>query len=325
MTSPISAAKRYFIVIGAVLTVLLVAACGSDGSTASNGGNVANLLGASGEEGAQLLRALAGGFDSANNGIRISGRGEASAAPDLAILTIGVEATEATAAEARNQAAGGLSRVVAVLKDRGVADTDMQTSSFNISPRYNSVEVKTCVGEDQEDAADAVTAASQGIPEPQPGEPTAVELKPQETRCFTQFERMLDGYQVNNVLTVKIRDLGEVGPVIDGVTEAAGNLTRVDGIRFSLEDTTALQEQARAAAIADLLDKAGQIAALTGVELGQLITISEATHRSPEPFARAAFASDFAAAAESTPIVGGELDVIITVNGLFGIAGPSAE
>ena len=45
------------------------------------------------------------------------------------------------------------------------------------------------------------------------------------------------GYQVNNQLTVKVRDLESVGEIIDQVTEAGGDLTRFQGIRFTIDDS----------------------------------------------------------------------------------------
>ena len=117
-----------------------------------------------------------------------------------------------------------------------------------------------------------------------------------------------------------MRDLDEAGSVIDEVTAAGGDLIRFNGINFTIDDTDALQDQARAAAIGDMMDKANQVASLTGVELGKLINISE-TGGQP----RVAFESlervAFAASAKSAPtqIMGGELEVTVTVQALYAI------
>ena len=77
---------------------------------------------------------------------------------------------------------------------------------------------------------------------------------------------------------------------------------------------------ARTAAIGDMMEKANQVANLTGVELGKLINISE-TGGQP----RASFDSrerlSFATAAKSSPttIMGGELEVSVTVQALYAI------
>ena len=143
-----------------------------------------------------------------------------------------------------------------------------------------------------------------------------------EDGCFTEHERVIIGYQVNNQLTVKVRDLDSVGEIIDQVTEAGGDLTRFQGISFTIEENEALQEEARAAAIEDLLAKSSQAANLTGVELGQLIFITESGGPVQAQFqAERAFA--VSALAAPTPIMAGELTVVVTMQAVFEIQAPS--
>ena len=148
----------------------------------------------------------------------------------------------------------------------------------------------------------------------------AIARSQEKPECFKERERVIIGYEVSNQLTVKLRDLDEAGSVIDEVTAAGGDLIRFNGINFTIDDTDALQDQALAAAIGDMMDKANQVASLTGVELGKLINISE-TEGQP----RVAFESlervAFAASAKSAPtqIMGGELEVTVTVQALYAI------
>ena len=85
----------------------------------------------------------------------------------------------------------------------------------------------------------------------------------------------LVGYIVTNQVSVKIRDLDSAGLVIDEVAEAGGDLVRINSVRFGIEDTTALQSQARENAVVDLMAKAQQFADLTNVTLGKLVFLSE--------------------------------------------------
>jgi uncharacterized protein YggE len=204
-------------------------------------------------------------------GISVSGQGEASGAPDLATVSLGVEAFRDTVQAAREDAAAAMSQVIAVLRDRGIEERDIQTSFFNIYPRYD------------------------------------------------RDGQNITGYQVSNQVTVKIRDLNAVGSIIDEVVAAGGNLTRFQGVSFSIENPKPLEEEARAAAVADLTAKANQLANLTGVQLGSLVSISESGgFPHPMPAAeRAFFAQD---TASLTPIVPGEVDVIITLEATFAIA-----
>ncbi|MCH8298387.1 MAG: SIMPL domain-containing protein, partial [Chloroflexi bacterium] len=160
---------------------------------------------------------------------------------------------------------------------------------------------------------------------PPPGAPAGVvemeviqEFKGSE--CRVEFERVLIGYQVTNTLTVKVRDLDNMGGIIDGVTEAAGDLTRVNRVSFTIEDTKPLQAQAREEAIADMLAKANDMARLAGVELGKLVFLTETGGGVPQSFARLEAAPAFGfASSQSTSILAGELDVNVNVQGVFDI------
>ncbi|MFF8837248.1 SIMPL domain-containing protein [Streptomyces sp. NPDC015130] len=68
--------------------------------------------------------------------VTVTGTGRAAAAPDLAILSVGVEATRKTAKEAmaaQNTAAAAL---LEVLGKEGIADRDIRTDSLSLSPVY---------------------------------------------------------------------------------------------------------------------------------------------------------------------------------------------
>jgi hypothetical protein len=136
-----------------------------------------------------------------------------------------------------------------------------------------------------------------------------------------EFERVLTGYQVNNTLTVKVRDLDNMGGIIDGATEAAGNLVRINRVSFTIEDTKPLQNEAREEAIAEMLTKANAMAELAGVALGKLVFLTESGSGVPQSFSRIesvgarAFASD-----QPTSILAGELDMNVNVQGVFAIA-----
>ena len=132
----------------------------------------------------------------------------------------------------------------------------------------------------------------------------------------------LVGFIVNNQVAVKIRDVGSVGLVIDELAEAGGDLVRIQGVRFTVEDTDELETQARTLAVQALMAKAQQFAQLTNVQLGKPVFLSESGGFAPriQNFAEAAIAkAPVADQARSTPISGGELTVTIIVQGTFSI------
>ena len=152
-----------------------------------------------------------------------------------------------------------------------------------------------------------------------------IENRDIQTRFFNinpRFERNgqnIVGFQVSNQLTVKIRNLDNVGTIIDEVTRAGGDLTRFQGINFSIEDTKPLEEQARAAAVADMTAKANQLAQLTGVQLGQPYSITETGGFSPIRAASLDRAFFSAEAAAPTQILAGEVDVTVTLQAMYAV------
>ena len=68
-------------------------------------------------------------------GINVDGTGKASGTPDTVFLTLGVNVENATVAGAREAAASAMQGVINSLKGNGVADKDIQTTQFSVSPQ----------------------------------------------------------------------------------------------------------------------------------------------------------------------------------------------
>ena len=310
--------KKMLVLLGAALVLVLAVACSSDDNDGGTPGNIAELLSADGgPEAAQLLRSGSG----VNTGIWVNGTGKSTGAPDLGILSLGVEALADTASETREMAAGAIDATIAVLKANNIEDRDMQTSQFSISPRYNTQEITRCTDNSKE--LEPVASPSLGMPAP--GSTGVVEMiaiqEERGSECRVEFERVLVGYQVTNTLNIKVRDLDNMGNIIDGATESAGNLVRINRVSFALEDTTPLQLEAREEAIAALLTKATAMAERAGVELGKLVFLTESGVGAPQSFARVESAAAFGFGADqATSILAGELDVNVSVQGVFAIA-----
>jgi uncharacterized protein len=72
------------------------------------------------------------GFPAAGT-IQVTGQGRASAAPDSARVSIGVEAFAKTLAAASEQANGDMERVLSVIRAAGVAQEDVRTTHYDVS------------------------------------------------------------------------------------------------------------------------------------------------------------------------------------------------
>ncbi len=213
------------------------------------------------------------------SGIHVTGESSVSLEPDLVLLNVGVESTESTVTEARQNAASAMNNIHSVLKSQNIENKDIKTKYFNISPQY----------EYQEILKDQIVIGKQ----------------------------VLVGYKVTNSASVRIRELNSVGTIIDKVTTAGGDVTRINGISFTIEDQKPIMTKLRKEAVTDAMNKAQQFAELTGVMLGHLLFITENNNRTPMfnegAFARSAF-SDM-----NTQISGGDLEVQMNVEALFAI------
>jgi len=68
--------------------------------------------------------------------ISVTGVGEAKAKPDMAVINSGVVSEARTAREALAKNNTAMAAVIAALKSAGIADQDVQTSNFSVSPQY---------------------------------------------------------------------------------------------------------------------------------------------------------------------------------------------
>ncbi|KPL18443.1 MAG: hypothetical protein AMJ93_13795 [Anaerolineae bacterium SM23_84] len=115
-------------------------------------------------------------------------------------------------------------------------------------------------------------------------------------------------YRVNNQVSVKVRDLGLLGDVLDQVVAAGAN--NIYGIGFSVDDPSDLQAEARANAVEDARARAESLAELNGVQVGDVLSISEVITGAGPVYERAAAAVPYGAGA---PIEPGELEVQMSV------------
>ena len=109
--------------------------------------------------------------------ITIEGRGEVMAAPDMAQINSGVTTQGASAREALDANTAAMAELIAELKAAGIEARDIQTSGFSVNPNY--------VYTDERDA-------------------NGYSLPPK-----------INGYQVSNTVTVTVRELDDLGSILD--------------------------------------------------------------------------------------------------------------
>ncbi|MDO5530366.1 MAG: SIMPL domain-containing protein, partial [Paracoccus sp. (in: a-proteobacteria)] len=83
----------------------------------------------------------------------------------------------------------------------------------------------------------------------------------------------ITGYQAQNMVTVRVHDLAELGSVLDAIVQAGAN--ELHGINFTREDSNGAEDQARMSAVEDAMNRAEVMARAAGRELGPILTMGE--------------------------------------------------
>jgi uncharacterized protein len=123
------------------------------------------------------------------------------------------------------------------------------------------------------------------------------------------------GYEVSNLLTVRVRDLGLLGGVLDQAVSDGANTFH--GLAFGLADPTAALDAARVAAVTEARRKAGMMAGAAGVKLGAVLDMAEQGGMMDQrPMFRGAVAME----ASAVPVQGGEVTYSVSVTVTWALA-----
>ncbi|QNM82978.1 SIMPL domain-containing protein [Sphingomonas sabuli] len=178
--------------------------------------------------------------------LSLSAEGESKRVPDIATFSAGVVTQDQTAAGALRANSIQMDRVIAALKQAGIADRDIQTSAISLNPRYSDPE------------REAQLRARQT------GQPY---IAPDDTA------RRIVGYDARNTVEVKVRELARMGRVIDTLAEVGAN--EINGPDFTLDEQDSALDEARASAVAKGRARAELYARASGLRVGRILSISE--------------------------------------------------
>ena len=122
-------------------------------------------------------------------------------------------------------------------------------------------------------------------------------------------------YVVNNTVYVTVRDLTKLGDLLDATVQAGAN--SINSINFDVADKADALTQARQAAVAEAKKQADELVGATGVNLGdvQTITYYDST---PSPVYYSAPRAEMANAL-SVPVEAGSMQISTTVTIVYAI------
>jgi uncharacterized protein len=136
-------------------------------------------------------------------------------------------------------------------------------------------------------------------------------LNPNWTSYGSSSSSEISGYVASNMLNVRVRDLAELGAILDAaVTDGANTM---NGITFGLSEPNPVMNEARTRAVADATSRATVLATAAGASLGPIVSITEGgTFPGPAPM--------FRAESTAVPVATGELAMTASVTVTFEIA-----
>lgn len=165
--------------------------------------------------------------------IMVTGKGEAYAIPDIATFSFTVTESAKTVEEAQNKLNGKISKSLDILKDASIDEKDIKTTNYNVYPKYEWKEV-----------------ACLAYP------------------CPVGKNEMV-GYEVNQSITVKVRDLKKVGDLVTKVGKT--EVSNISGVDFTIDNKEKYLAEARKEAIAEAKMKAKELSKQLGVRLGKIL------------------------------------------------------
>ena len=200
--------------------------------------------------------------------VSTTGQGEVSAQPDMARVTLGVDARRKTLAEARAEVTAAIDRLLAL------------TRELKIDPRYVNA--------------------------------TRLQVRPEYTWNDQSRKQVLQGYYVGRQVEVELRDLDQLGPLLERAVTAGAN--QVGDASLDSTRRKELERQAMTLAVQDAAANAGTLAQAAGARLGPVRTLNASASPPPMPMYRMAAMAEAAAAppAEST-YAAGEMKFAATV------------
>ena len=170
--------------------------------------------------------------------INVQGEGEILAKPDIGNFSFSVRSEGEDAATAQDKSAEAINEILTYLAEEGVEEKDIKTQHYNLNPKYR-YEERICT----------------------------------TNRYCPPGEQIIDGYEVSQNITVKVRDLDKSGDLISGV--GGKGATDISGLSFTIDDTAELEAQAREIAIADAKEKAKKLAKDLDSRLVKMISFYE--------------------------------------------------
>ena len=209
--------------------------------------------------------------------LSVTADAEVEAPPDTATVTVGATAQAREAAAAQEQVNRIVRDALDAIVELGVPREQVQTAALSVHPVYSDPQPPRPA-----DRSDG-----------EPSEPTIV------------------AYRASNTIEVRVRELDQVGDVIDAAIKAGANELR--GVSFTLADDTEPRRRALREAARRARAEAEALADAMGLRLGQVLEVTTGGADVSPPTPRYFAAEAIASRAAATPVQPGQVRVRATL------------
>lgn len=124
------------------------------------------------------------------------------------------------------------------------------------------------------------------------------------------------GYQASDTVVATTFELASAGTAIDAAARAVGNDLQINGISFSISNSTRLLDLARERAMAMAREEATTLAEAAGTSLGPVVSIND-QDQLPTPIVEPVSFNAVARAAASVPVQAGSQQVSVQLNVVY--------
>ena len=144
---------------------------------------------------------------------------------------------------------------------------------------------------------------------------SGINLNPQY-RYAENLPPAITGYQASNTVSLKVRDIGKLGKVLDALVASGAN--QVNGPMFEIDEPEAAYDEARRAALAKAQARAKMYADALGLRVRRIVSIDEGGgFQPPMPMPMMAMARAEKGAAYDTSVSPGESTLSANLSVVF--------
>ena len=194
------------------------------------------------------------------------------------LVVAGLSGCDATSSSGPSITPDANTRQVTVVGsgEQGTPDT----LNANVSIEFNAPDVTSAMNQTSDRQQAVINALVNSGVDRRDISTTNVSLQPQ----FGGGDNpTIIGYRASNSIAVKIRKLDAASQALALIVSTGGDATRINSVNYSIEDDSQLLKDARSRAFDDAKDRAAQYAQLSGLTLGDVISISESAGTTPIP------------------------------------------